>query len=47
LRRLDIKDDEFNIGEIFIDDKEIKAVYWEYINLGEVIIEVEAKTAIE
>ena len=47
LRRPDIKDDEFNIGEIFIDNKEIKAVYQERVNLREVILEVETKTAIE
>jgi len=44
---LDIKDNKFNIGEIFIDDEEIKAVYWECVNLREVIIEVETKTATE
>jgi len=47
LYKLDIKENEFNIGEIFIDDKEIKAVYWERVNLKEVILEVETKTAIE
>jgi len=44
---LDIKDDEFNIGETFADNKEIKVVYWKRINLKEVIIEVETKTAIK
>jgi len=38
---LDIKDDKFNIGEIFVDDGAIKAAYWERVNLKEVIIEVE------
>jgi len=44
---LDIKDNKFNIGEIFVDDEEINVVYWEYANLREVILEVETKTAIE
>jgi len=47
LRRPDIKDDKFNIGEIFINNKKIKAVYWECVNLREVILEVETKTAIK
>jgi len=44
---LDIKDDKFNIGEIFNDNKVIRAVYWEYIDLRVVIIEVEVKLALE
>jgi len=44
---LDIKDNKFNIGEIFNDDKVIRAVYWEYIDLGIVIVEVEVKLALE
>jgi len=47
LRRPDIEDDKFNIGEIFADNGAIKAAYWECVNLGEVIIEVETETAIE
>jgi len=45
--RLDIKDNKFNIGEVFTDDKVIKAAYWEYTDLREVKIEVETKTTIE
>jgi len=45
--RLDIKDDKFNKGEAFTDDKVIKAVYWEHIDLREVEIEVETKTITE
>jgi len=44
---LDIKDDKFDIGEIFNNDKTIKAVYWEYADLRIVIIEVGAKLALE
>jgi len=47
LRRPDIKDNEFNIGKIFTDNEEIKAVYWERANLKEVILEVETETTIE
>jgi len=45
--RLDIKDNKFNIGEAFTNNKAIKAAYWEYINLREVKIEVETKTITE
>ena len=44
---MDIKDNKFNIGEIFIDNKALRAAYWEYIDLRIVILEVETKTAIE
>jgi len=44
---LDIKDNKFNIGEIFNNNKVIRAVYWEYVDLGIVIIEVEVKLALE
>jgi len=44
---LDIKDNKFDIGEIFSNKKVIEAAYWEYVNLKDVIIEVETKTAIE
>jgi len=45
LRRPDIKDDKFNIGEIFTDDKAIKVAYWERVNLKKVTLEVKTKTA--
>jgi len=45
--RLDIKDDKFDIGEAFTNNKAIKAAYWEHINLKEVKIEVETKTITE
>jgi len=41
---LDIKDDKFNIGEIFNNNKAIRAVYWECIDLRIVILEIETKT---
>jgi len=44
---LDIKDNKFNIGEAFTDNKAIKAAYWEYIDLREVEIEAETKTITE
>jgi len=44
---LDIKDDKFNIGKAFTNNKAIKAAYWEYVDLREVEIEVETKTIIE
>jgi len=44
---LDIKDNKFNIGEAFTNNKAIKAAYWEYVNLREVKTEVETKTVIE
>jgi len=46
-RRSDIKDDKFNIGEIFIDNGAISAAYWEYIDFRIVILKVETKTTIE
>jgi len=46
-RRLNIKDDKFDIGEAFTDNKVIRAAYWEHIDLREVNIEVETKTTIE
>ena len=45
--RLDIKDNKFDIGEAFTNNKVIKAAYWEYIDLREVKIEVETKTITE
>ena len=45
--RLDIKDDEFNIGEVFTNNKATKAAYQEYADLREVKIEVKTKTIIE
>ena len=44
---MDIKDNKFNIGKIFNNNKVIRAVYWEYIDLRVVIIEVEVKLALE
>jgi len=44
---LDIEDDKFNIGEAFINNKAIKAAYWEHINLREVKIKAETKTITE
>jgi len=44
---LDIKDNKFNIGKIFTNNRVIKAAYWEHVNLRIVILEVGAKTAIE
>ena len=46
-RRSDIKDNKFNIGEVFTNNKVIKAAYWEYIDLREVKTEAETKTVIE
>ena len=45
--RSDIKDNKFNIGKAFTNNKAIKAAYQEHINLREVKIEVEIKTIIE
>jgi len=42
--RLDIKDNKFNIGKAFTNNKVIKAAYWEHIDLREVKIEAETKT---
>ena len=44
---MDIKDNKFNIGEVFTNNKVIKAAYQEYIDLREVKIEVKTKTVIE
>jgi len=44
---LDIKDNKFNTGEVFTNNRVIKAAYWEYADLREVKIEVETKTIIE
>ena len=44
---MDIKDNKFNIGNTFHNNKAIEAAYWEYIGLKEVILEVETKTAIK
>ena len=45
--RSDIKDNKFNIGEAFTDNKAIKAAYQEYVDLKEVEIEAETKTVIK
>ena len=45
--RLDIKDNKFNIGEVFTNNKAIKAAYWKHANLREVKIEVETETITE
>ena len=47
LYRLDIKDNKFNIGEIFIDNRALKAAYQEHVDLRIVILKVETKTTIE
>ena len=44
---MDIKDDKFNIGEIFTNNKAIKTAYWEYADLRIVIMEVEVELALE
>jgi len=44
---LDIKDNKFNIGETFSNNKAIKAAYWEYIDLRDVIKEVKNNSTIE
>jgi len=41
---LDIKDNKFGVGEAFINNKAVKAAYWEYANLREVEIEAKTKT---
>ena len=45
--RLDIKDNKFNIGKVFTNNKVIKVAYQKYVNLREVETEVETKTIIE
>ena len=42
--RSDIKDDKFNTGEAFTNNKAIKAAYQEHTDLREVKTEVETKT---
>jgi len=44
---LDIKDNKFDVGEIFYNDKVIRAVYWEYAAIRDVILEVEDNSTIE
>jgi len=44
---LDIKDDKFNIGEIFYNDKVIEAVYWEYIAIKDITLEVKDNSTTE
>ena len=44
---MDIKDNKFNKGEVFTNNKAIKAAYWEYIDLKEVKTKVETKTITE
>ena len=44
---MDIKDNEFNIGEIFNNNKVIRAGYWEYVDFRIVILEIETETTIE
>ena len=46
LYRLDIKDNKFNVGEIFTNNKIIRAAYQKYMDLKKVILEAETKTAI-
>jgi len=45
--RLDIKDDKFNKGKVFTNNKVIKVAYWEHVDLREVKIKVETETIIE
>ena len=45
--RLDIKDNKFNKGEAFTNNKATKAAYQKHTNLREVKIEVETKTITE
>ena len=42
---MDIKDNKFNIGKIFSNNKAIKVAYWERVDLRDVTIKVETKTA--
>ena len=44
---MDIKDNNFNVGEAFYNNKAIKAAYWEYIDLRDVILEVKDNSTIE
>ena len=45
--RADIKDDKFNIGEVFTNNKAIRAAYQELVDLGEVKTKAETATIIE
>ena len=45
--RPDVKDNRFNTGEVFTNNKAIKAAYWEHVDLREVEIEVETETTTE
>ena len=45
--RSDIKDNKFDKGKAFTNNKAIKAAYQEYVDLREVKIEVETKTVTE
>jgi len=45
--RSDIKDNKFNKGEAFTDNKVIKAAYGKHTDLKEVETEVETKTITE
>jgi len=47
VRRSDIKDNEFDIGKVFYNNKAIKAAYWEWVDLRDVILEVEDNSTIE
>ena len=47
LYRLDIKDDKFNIGKTFHNNKETKVVYQERANLRNAILEAKTKTSTE
>jgi len=42
--RLDIKDNKFNIGKAFTDNKVIKVAYWKHVDLKEVKTKVKTKT---
>ena len=45
--RSDIKDNKFNTGEVFTNNKAIKAAYQEHADLRKVKTEVETKTVTE
>jgi len=42
--RSDIKDNKFNKGEAFTNNKAIKVAYWKHIDLREVKIEAKTET---
>ena len=44
---MDIKDDKFNIGETFYNNKATQAIYWEWVDPKDIILKVETKTTIE